>query len=905
MEKAVLQAIKKDDLKSFEELYKTSDVGNFCYGRFPVLSLLYLYNSKKIIKKYFSSLLTVDEYKFLPEDVPSYVLFIKKASKCIRLYPDGTVVSPLEMMMILDRSKDLKKAYALAKKNPTIKANLKKIYRIKYDLDVKYDGDLIVAEKRPLTKGEKKKILIGALGSFLIVCLCISTPFVVNVFYPFIPSGNNPNDPSDSTPITVTVSEIKEVTFKSKNTYNLSADSVLTVSETIATSSCKINGNKNVVAVKTNAYPLFKKIDGTIKDVTFDFGEVDLSVTEATSLLCDENAGTLDNVTIKVNGKITTSVLNEPSSSTQSSLEDIYNDVNKKTYVTLSGVTYYNSGTIKNSVAHLDLSLSGAVKANSCFSAFAAVNTGTISYCETTGTINADTVDVSGTVNFNYSSVVGCVNSASITQVSSDDGWSPLVAGIAVTNAKSIKKCENKGALKVSSNAPKINDNTLRYVRASGITQDNYGVVDSCNNEANIEASGVFARVETAGIAGNNLYDKYAGSVSSSANSGKLSSTVEQGKIFTAGIVACVSDGKIYGNTSDGEISYNQTGEFYKYNEVFAGGVIAFSESNDFPRLISTTLSSCTSTAVINGSVNGSTVFCGGIAGYGSNISVSECLSKSEKIAISGKSGTDDQTLSLGGIIGMNHNYSQIVNCLNRSTLRSEYLGEQAIGGIAGDNYYVVDKSVNYGSLYVNGGEQAIGGIAGDNYYVVANSVNYGSLYVNGDDLAYVGGIVGNNIVMSAIAQVTSCVSEGTIIEEVDSNVHFIGGIAGYNRSLTTTQGVSYSAIINNSYAANEVTRRESSRYGGVVGLCDEFGYFNNEIDQEVLSSDDFIYYIEDVAFFEADESVYDVGYYLQDNKDLKATGYLVKGSRAKSSESLKNNRAYEKIIDGVKTLNK
>lgn len=877
MEKAVLQAIKKDDLKSFEELYKTSDVGNFCYGRFPVLSLLYLYNSKKIIKKYFSSLLTVDEYKFLPEDVPSYVLFIKKASKCIRLYPDGTVVSPLEMMMILDKSKDLKKAYALAKKNPTIKANLKKIYRIKYDLDVKYDGDLIVAEKRPLTKGEKKKILIGALGSFLIVCLCISTPFVVNVFYPFIPSGNNPNDPSnDSTPITVTVSEIKEVTFKSKNTYNLSADSVLTVSETIATSSCKINGNKNVVAVKTNTYPLFKKIDGTIKDVTFDFGEIDLSVTEATSLLCDENAGTLDNVTIKVNGKITTSVLKDPTSDAQSSLEDVYNDVNKKTYVTLGGVTYYNSGTIKNSVAHLDLSLSGAVKANSCFSAFAAVNTGTISYCETTGTINADTVDVSGTVNFNYSSVVGCVNSASITHVSSDDGWSPLVAGIAVTNASTIKKCENKGALKVSSNAPKINDNTLRYVRASGITQDNYGVVDSCNNEANIEASGVFARVETAGIAGNNLYDKYAGSVSSSANSGKLSSTVDQGKIFTAGIVACVSDGKIYGNTSDGEISYNQTSENYEYNEVFAGGVIAFSRSTDFPRLISTTLSSCTSTAVINGSVNGSTVFCGGIAGYGSNIAVSECLSKSEKIAISGKSGTDDQTLSLGGIIGMNHNYSQIVKCLNKSTLRSEYLGEQAIGGIAGDNYYVV-----------------------------ANSVNYGSLYVNGDDLAYVGGIVGNNIVMSAIAQVTSCVSEGTIIEEVDSNVHFIGGIAGYNRSLSTENGVSYSAIINNSYAANEVTRRGSSRYGGVVGLCDEFGYLNNKIDQEVLPSDNLTYYIEDVAFFEADESVYDVGYYLQDNKDVKATGYLVKDSRAKTRESLKNNSAYGVIIDGVKTLNK
>ena len=51
-ENKLLEAIKKDDLKSFSLLMPTNADLNLCYGRFPILSLLYMYSSFKILSKF-------------------------------------------------------------------------------------------------------------------------------------------------------------------------------------------------------------------------------------------------------------------------------------------------------------------------------------------------------------------------------------------------------------------------------------------------------------------------------------------------------------------------------------------------------------------------------------------------------------------------------------------------------------------------------------------------------------------------------------------------------------------------------------------------------------------------------------------------------------------------------------
>ena len=46
------EAILRDDAVSFGALMEKDRIGAYRYGRFPVLSLMYLFKSKKLIKRY-------------------------------------------------------------------------------------------------------------------------------------------------------------------------------------------------------------------------------------------------------------------------------------------------------------------------------------------------------------------------------------------------------------------------------------------------------------------------------------------------------------------------------------------------------------------------------------------------------------------------------------------------------------------------------------------------------------------------------------------------------------------------------------------------------------------------------------------------------------------------------------
>ena len=47
----ILASIKTDDEKAFKMLIEKHRAYNICFGRFPLLTVLYLYGSKSIIKK--------------------------------------------------------------------------------------------------------------------------------------------------------------------------------------------------------------------------------------------------------------------------------------------------------------------------------------------------------------------------------------------------------------------------------------------------------------------------------------------------------------------------------------------------------------------------------------------------------------------------------------------------------------------------------------------------------------------------------------------------------------------------------------------------------------------------------------------------------------------------------------
>ena len=63
----LFESIKKDDLKSFSSLMLSKSDLNICFGRFPILSLLYLYGSYQILDKYEKWLLPIHNFNIVEE----------------------------------------------------------------------------------------------------------------------------------------------------------------------------------------------------------------------------------------------------------------------------------------------------------------------------------------------------------------------------------------------------------------------------------------------------------------------------------------------------------------------------------------------------------------------------------------------------------------------------------------------------------------------------------------------------------------------------------------------------------------------------------------------------------------------------------------------------------------------
>ena len=127
----ILEAIKKDSVSSFKHLVENREYLSLCYGRFPILSLCYLWGSWRIISKYETQLAQIKDYIFVDEDEESYIKLKKNAKRALRLFVgDGKIIEPYEMLAVLESNIRLKR---YLKKYPLDEKEYKRIERI-YDI---------------------------------------------------------------------------------------------------------------------------------------------------------------------------------------------------------------------------------------------------------------------------------------------------------------------------------------------------------------------------------------------------------------------------------------------------------------------------------------------------------------------------------------------------------------------------------------------------------------------------------------------------------------------------------------------------------------------------------------------------------------------------------------------------
>jgi hypothetical protein len=881
---AVYLAVKNDDVILFEKCMGVSQsCGEFSYGRFPVFSLMCLFGARRLMKKYAVSFLRCADYENYPERPDAYAAFSSEAGKCLRLYAEGATVSPLEMLMILDKNGTLKKYYPITRRTNEIEENLAKIYSIKYGLEVKCERDAVYMERRPLTRREKKRLAVSCVSVLLCAAIIVSTPFVVNVFVPFIGVKNNGADNSGTrTPQTVNVTDGSGIDLSSSDTYVLDSDVTVDLTSAPSEVTASIDGNGHTLTFINASSAPINSFGGALSDLVIEYASVDFSADDAYSFLIGKNSGTVSDVTLNISGRI----------NAKANAED--------TGVTISGIASENTenGIIKNCTVNADIVLSGEVKANAEFSCVTDSNAGTVSDCVIYGSVVSDTVDVCCVAANNGGTISNCRNNAAVSETCDEYTWSPLAAGIVITNYGTVTDCSNNGEISASSgysySGERGDDYNYYTLSVSGIAAANAdgGVITKCSNNGKISADSVENIVYAGGITAlNSTSDSffYMPTVSYCTNAASVTATVVRVSAYTGGVVGFSKYGKIYSceNGDSAAISLTASETGVSSAQIICGGAAGVNDSG--------TVTLCENYSAVNAASSDETTYSGGVIGF-NNYS---CVKNSNSGAV--VSVSDSGENHTGGVAG--GNYGSIQNCYNKGVIYGETKSSQNyVGGIHGYGY-TLQYCLNDGG--VNGksdAENFIGGVSGYNFGKITYCVNRAAVFAE-NGVCRAGGITAYNAVTESgySGYVSLCVSDCEIkIDTSAEKPSFAGGIVGENEERAFTSNgttTTYGAAIQYCYSLAAFSAADAAS-GGILGLSGNYVYNNNSF----TSSAENHYYYYANSYAKADGVTFAVakvatadGADYTDGSDLNAT--------ASGKDAITQTENYKTVLASVVSL--
>ena len=583
-------AIKGDDAKLTERLLTAdASLAAHSFGRFPLLSLCYMYDSRAIIRKFGKRLKAHEgSYAVSPEYPEDYKKFKELAGRSLRLFREG-FVTPLDMLAVKGDAPALR-AELGAKPSKERAERVAKIYELtsKRKVRVKENG-ISVPRSRSMTRLQKAAVVITAFFGLSVCALALGAYFAVPAAYGGDGSAVSPILISNAEQFVFAAGDDEQRYFK------LTEDIVLDASDVAAFPLvADLNGDGHTVKVAGATAPLFTEISGKIHDVVFDFGEVNIEYSADSALLARTVTGTAENVTLKANGTI--------------------KDISGSETVYFGCLAVENKGTLNYVTCELSLTVTGASAGgesagDSFFAGIVAKNSGSIAYCELTdgSSLLLDTVDGAGIVaeNASVGRVLDSVNAASVTQTSSYAMWSPNTSGVVLNNYGSVNNCLNSGAVTVSSEATKeeveaemdklgVSGNIAVY--AGGVVCTNYGTVRHSKNTGNISAASLYSYIYAGGIAAaNTAHSAGSAAIDNCASLGVLSMTsaeadnVGEGEnvtvfLFGGGIAGYFANYDSYSATTTNSYSA-MTFTHPGYSGCFAGGIAGVQLTSSIPVL--------------------------------------------------------------------------------------------------------------------------------------------------------------------------------------------------------------------------------------------------------------------------------------------------------------------------------
>lgn len=659
-------AVKNDDVREFSRIVGgRRSLLALCYGRFPLLSVCYLFNSRKIIAKYEKQMLNVGEYTFTDEYEGIYKEFRKYAGKSLRLYIySDNLVEPQQMLAIL--GKDDKLSY-ISRKFPLSQANaqtVERIYNINDSINTKtLDNGSIAVDNRKLSSSQKFIVAVSLLLVTLIVTFAVCAGVITN--QRFGGAGASIDDSILISTQTQLNTALTDRRYDGKY-FTLNSDFTLSEDWQLTDFAGHINGNGHTLYIKKSDFGgLFGTLAGSLNNINIVIAEQRGILSDDFALIALVNNGTISNLRLTVEG--------------ESEYTERCEDSEGK-YFGL--ITAHNRGTVSNCIVSASVSVSGDAIGDYYMSAIVGLNglivrdtegnatsivSGVIRGCTVAEQSVLDThnVDVGGiaAASCTGSTIENCTNNASIRQVSDSEGWTPNSAGIVCANAGTVSGCVNNGSVSASSTVTNADATVNAAVYVSGIACTNESIVADCRNYGAISAS--------------------------------AENTFRHRTVFSAGIVV-INYGTVRTSRNDAAVS-GHSSDFY----VYSGGVVA---QNNSTTQSTGTIASCGSMGSVSASSDGAMdtstyVFAGGVCG--ANFSaVLNCFSGAEiRVSVVKSEVTEGNTAQnygyAGGINGLTDYNSSIQN-----------------------SYFLSQSGVSYGSAavllnnsivgYTNSGTKAV-----------------------------------------------------------------------------------------------------------------------------------------------------------------------------------------------------
>lgn len=511
----IVQCIKTDNNNEFSLLLKQKDFLRATFGRFPLLSVLYLFNASKLIKKYEKDLILISEFENYEENVQIYNEFKQKSGRLLRLYAVDSIVTPCEMLAVLNQNTHLN--YVIKKYNLNIEKIIGRINQIEL---VRSNSETTTSNKK--IKFGKKKLSNNLIKAFIscviLIFLTSAVAILSNVCTKNWGTENNPLVISNST-------QLKMALESDNKFYKLNKNIKLSLNKSYSCSS-NIDGNGKIITITNSNSAIFDVFSGKIYNATIIFEHNSKSLNKNFSSFANINEGEISNINLKFDANINLLSVGES--------------------IFVSAFVGVNNNKISDCSVLANVNVNGTANVDTFFTCVASQNNNEIKNCivKSSSVIITNTTDVCGIVSQNNADgkINNCSNFGTIAQNTSINTWTPNVAGINLINYGLISNCINNSELKITTTSNVVTGETATEGFCAGICAVNYKKIENCKNVGKIEISNTNYNIYAGGIVALNYFNSVTGElseVSKCAFSGTIQLTDSQSNSYIGGIAGC------------------------------------------------------------------------------------------------------------------------------------------------------------------------------------------------------------------------------------------------------------------------------------------------------------------------------------------------------------------------------